>query len=157
MRARVVVALALAVLLTSCDAIAAVRQGSPEAAVRALYGDLEDAAFDDAVALVRASDGSQLTDARRAEILRAWSGSFVDAPFTVGDVAFTGQSNLAASEAAGIRGGEALRLTFDLTGTSDTSCIGVPATGLALVAAKIDGRWYLVEGPDFDRALLPHC
>ncbi len=157
MRALVVLAISLAVVLSGCDAIAAVRQNSAEDAVRAVYGDLEDAAFGDAVALVRASDGAPLAADRQAEILRAWTDSFADAPFTVADVAFTGRSKLAGADAARIRGGDAVRLTFELTGTSATSCIGVPATGLALVMTRIDGRWYVVEGPDFDRALLPHC
>ncbi len=157
MRTLAVLALAAAVVLSGCDAIAAARQGSAEDAVRAVYGDLEDAAFDDAIALVRANDGAPLAANRQSEILRAWTGSFADAPFTVADVAFTGRNKLAGPDASKIRGGDALRLTFDLTGTSATNCIGLPATGLALVMARIDGRWYAVEGPDFERALLPHC
>lgn len=149
--------LALAVVLSGCDAIAAVRQGSPEDAVRAVYADLEDAAFEDAVALVRTVDGAPLSETRRADIVLAWTGAFADAPFTVADVAFTGRNKVAGADAARIRGAEAFRLTFDLTGTSATNCIGVPATGLALIAARIEGRWYALEGPDFDRALLPHC
>lgn len=153
--------IALAVLLlAACGAISdvAVDQSSARATVHSFYAALELRRVDDALGLLRTKDGAVLARDLHDRIAQAWDAGYRNGTIHIRAITFTHEAPLEDRARSLLPPGtEAVRLTFDIDGSTDSECNKLPARNVTTPAARLDGRWYLIEEVDFPLATVIQC
>ncbi len=126
-----------------------------EAVVGSYYSAIGSGAYADAADLVRLADGSPLAPTERAQLIAEWEAAYgprggMVHVTSVRLVATKPQPTLPGSRNVA----EERLLTVDVDGTSETRCLPLPLRSVAVLALRIDDRWFI--GQD-EFTVHPHC
>ena len=142
----------------SCVAPATADQSSAKAVVTSLYARLQAGRYDDAVTLLRATDGSVLAAATQATVRQSWESALKGRTFRVTSITLTAERPLEDDARALLpTGADAVRLTLEVDGESDAPCWTLPLKNGTVSAARIDDRWYLIEELHFAGSYVVRC
>jgi hypothetical protein len=145
-------------VVVCCTAPAYGDQSSAKAVVTSLYARLQAGRYDDAVALLRATNGALLSTATQAASKQSYASALKDRTFRVTSITFTAERPLEDDARALLpAGADAVRLTLQVDGESDAPCWKLPLKNGTVSAARIDDRWYLVEELHFPGSFVVRC